>query len=123
MTQEEAITVFFEKKQTEGLSNSAIRAALKSDYNFSDDTVKEILMEISDRELIALKSKKGSSLAFLESKYVSYFFILFGIIAIIVSIFYTQKEAEDDLHRFFPWFMILGALFIIYKHIYRLFKQ
>ncbi len=123
MTQEEAINYFLQKKQSEGISNSSIRTTLKSDYQFSDDQIKEILTEISDQELTNLQQNKKGALSFLESKYMSYFFVIFGIVAIVVSILYTQKETEDDLQRFLPWVMILGASFLIYKHGYRIFKQ
>ena len=123
MTREEAITTFLEKKQSEGLSNSSIRSILRTDYNFSDQEIKEILVEISDRELDQIQHRENNPLAFLESKYVSYFFLLFSIVAIIVSIRYIQGEPQNQMEQFLPWVMILGALFLIYKHGYRIFRK
>ena len=116
MTTQEAVSHYFEKKQSGELSKQEIKEALKTEHGFSDEQTIDVLKAISDLELEALQNKSAGISAIFESIYFSYFFVIFGLVAIVVSVFLLQKEAQSELSKYLPWVIIAGAVFIIGKH-------
>lgn len=117
MTTQEAVSHYFEKKQSGELTKNEIRQTLEVEHNFSKEQIVIILHEISDLELEAIQRKGYRLNALIESVYFSYFFVLFSIAAIVVSIFLLQKETKTELSKYLPWVIIAGAVFIMGKHI------
>lgn len=117
MTTQEAVSHYFEKKRSGELTKNEIRQALETEHSFSQEEITEVLREISDLELEAVQDKGLGLNAIFESIYFSYFFVLFGIAAIVVSVFLLQKEAQTELSKYLPWVIIAGAIFIMGKHI------
>ena len=114
MTANEAVTFYLEQKRLNNMSKVDIKKALAEDFNPEDAEV--IFIEIMDLELIAVKNQKSTFVRILESKFVSYFFIVFGLIVIGTSI-YINTIDQSDINKYLPWVMIFGAAFIIAKHI------
>ena len=120
MSPEEAVNTYFAKKQSGEYNKSEIKADLKDIHHFSDETIKSILIGISNCELETITQEKKPLLAFFEHIYFSYFFVVFGIVAIVVSLFLMLQEAKTDLSKYLPWAIIVGAVFLIYKHASRI---
>lgn len=123
MNPNEAITHFFEKKRTGELTKSEIKTTLANDYHFTPEEIKTILTGISNRELDELAAEKTPVERMLNSIYVSWFFLLFGLVAIGVSVFFLQLEATRPIDKYMPWIIIAGAILILYKHAVKIFGR
>ncbi len=123
MSPEELITYYFDKKSKKELTKAEIKSELEKEHGFDSDTIKSIMIEISNRELYELENQKSPIERFLSSIGVSYFFLIFGIVVIIVSIFILQTDITSELNKILPWVLILGALFMLFKHGAIIFKH
>lgn len=121
MKPHEAISHFFEKKRTGELTKAEIKAALANEHHFTPEEIKTILAGISNRELDELATEKTVIERMLNSIYVSWFFLLFGLVAIGVSVFFLQMDATRPIDKYMPWIIIAGAILIIYKHAVKIF--
>lgn len=123
MKTNEAIPYFFEKKRTGELSKEQIKGILATEYQFSSDEIKTVLTGITNLELDELNAKKNPTENVLNSIYFSWFFLIFGVIAISVSVFFLYAETTSPLSKYMPWIMIVGGLFILYKHARKIFMR
>lgn len=123
MTPAEAVDFYLNKKQENALSTSEIRKEIIKKQHFSDEEVKTIMRSITNRELENV-SKQPSVLANIESHlFVSYFFVLFSLAVIVTSIYFIQSETQEGIAKLLPWVMILGALFIGFRHASRILRR
>lgn len=116
MNPNQLVAYYFDKKKKKELTKTEIKEELVSKHGFSPKEIKALFIEISNRELIEVQNQKTPIEEFLSSIFVSYFFLLFGIVIIFVSIFVLQTEMNIGLNKVLPWILICGALFMIYKH-------
>ncbi len=123
MTTEEAVIHFLEKKRSNELNKSEIKQVLTDKHQFSIEEVNEIVREISSHELEDIQRQKSPIVTLLDSIYFSYFFLLFGLTVITVSIFLPSKDAKTELSRWLPIVMIVGGVFVIFKHGSRIYHR
>ncbi|NOQ72396.1 MAG: hypothetical protein GQ574_10370 [Crocinitomix sp.] len=116
MTPEEIIVHYFDKKSKNELTKSEIKAELATKHGFTPEKIKAVMIEISNRELFEIQNQKSALEKFLSSIAVSYFFLVFGLIVIVVSIFILQTEVTTRLNKILPLILVCGAIFMIYKH-------
>lgn len=113
MSEEEAIAYYYTQKQNGLISKTDLKIELGK--SFEEDRVKYIIRQISEKELRNASDQSTVVSRALNSKGVSIFFIVFGLIAIGVSV-YIIMLGREDINQFLPWIMIVGAGFIIGKH-------
>ena len=123
MTKQEAIDFFSEKKINNQLSKSEIKERLQTKHNFSKQETVEVLRAISNREMDEMENQESIVARLSNHIYFSYFFIAFGVLAIVVSIYFMRTKDAQGPFRFFPWFILVGAIFIIVRHTSRVFKK
>ncbi|MFT5819729.1 MAG: hypothetical protein ACI8ZM_000954 [Crocinitomix sp.] len=116
MTSEEIIVHYFDKKSKSELNKSEIKTELATIHGYTSEEIKAIMIEISNRELFEIQNQKSQIEKFLSSIAVSYFFLVFGLVVIVVSIFILQAKITTSLNKILPFILISGAVFMIFKH-------
>jgi hypothetical protein len=116
MTAQQLVAHYYDLKSKNEITKVEIKAALAAEHGFNAEEIKAIMIEISNRELFEIQNQKSPIEKFLSSVLVSYFFLIFGLVVIVVSIFILQAEIKTPLNKILPLILICGAIFILYKH-------
>jgi hypothetical protein len=116
MSPEQLIIHYGEKKYKNELNKTDIREELEGKHGLSPEEAKALMTAVMDYELRCYQNQKSPIEKFLSSIFVSYFFLLFGLVVIGVSIYIMRAENANPLNKILPWILIFGAIFMIYKH-------
>jgi hypothetical protein len=116
MTAQQLVSHYYDLKSKNEMTKTEIKAVLAAEHGFNPTEIKAIILEISNRELFEIQNQKSPIEKFLARVYVSYFFLIFGLIVIVVSIFILQAEIKTPLNKILPLILICGAIFMLYKH-------
>lgn len=119
MKPKEAVEHYLAEKLSGRLTTEEIKQVLNAEFGAEEAT--KIFKAIREQELYVIQNQQPVWVKFLASKGVSYFFILFGIIVVATSIYITTLEGKET-NPYLPYLMIIGALFIIFKHVRNILK-
>ena len=125
---EEIISDFARKKATGELSLSEIKHELKTNHNFSEEEFQLIISAIQDKEFDLVTNQASTLSKIGQSQGIALFFLIFALVATIVSILTIWKNSEIEINmtpiqKYLPWIILIGSVFLIMKHGQRLFKK
>lgn len=102
MNYREAVEHYLPKKKSGEKSLADIRQEILQRHDFREEQVKEIIREISDRELEEISEKPKNHFAFLHHVGFSYFMVIANLAIIIYSTYLLTKMASPEFEHLGP---------------------
>ncbi|MGB1102445.1 MAG: hypothetical protein ACPG21_02335 [Crocinitomicaceae bacterium] len=118
---EEIILSYAQKKVNGEMSLTEIKSELREKHKFSTEEFQLIIESIQDKEFELVKNQESALTKITQSKGVAIFFLLFALVAGVVSILTIWNNSQittylSPVRKFLPWIILLGSVFLILKH-------